>query len=811
MAVFRPFAWLLAIMLVVLAALVVFTLTFDANRYKPDIVALVKAQTGRDLDIQGDIGLSVYPDIALQLGKVSLGNAAGFKGETFAAADKARVSVQLMPLLQQQLRVNEVTLQGLNLNLQRNQQGNTNWADLLPAASNQQNDDVGQVIARLLGNFMIAGISVQDSQIRWQDGLNGQNLTLAPLDLKTGTLRPNKPVNITLATRLQQNSPPLDVTLDGSTTAKLADNREDFSLSDLQLKAQLANKPEAGDTLSVSLMADVNGNLSSKALAFSGLVAAVDVASKAQGNLHADVKGTLRGETGAQQYFMPDLQAQVQLPQTGNVQLSGRMQANLAQDALSIGGMRLQGKFTHASAGQVDLNLTGDTHLDLASKLLKIDGMQLQANTQGGSLPMQTSNIQASGSTRVQLAQQQLSIGGLQLTTNLQGDKLPGGSLQQQGKGELNLNWGSGKGVIDLPQTSLTLLKHQLAGRLQIRDPMAALVLDGEFKAAALQYPPFVLQNALLGVQMANGILTLTPRGTLFKGGYQGNIQINTQQTPPALKMNHKTSALRTEELFFALTQDRLVTGALDLNADLTSVAGDAAAFKRNLNGNIGVTLKDGTIRDAGFAQKTKEVVRLFEKERVNELGEKEVAFTTLGGNWQVRQGTFHTDENIMTAPHFQIKGAGDVNIVDELLNVKLRVGEKPKPDKPEGLFAPLHIHGPWKNLSYGLELDVLLKELAKRELNKEKAKLQEQLEAEKQKQLDALKQKVDAEKAKLQDKLQAEKDKLEQRLQDELQKQLGGSSSSGAADPAQGAGSVEDQLKQKLEDELKNKLKGLF
>lgn len=661
----RPFAWLFAVLLLVLVAASVFILTFDANRYKTDIMASVKEQTGRDLDISGDMSLSVYPNIALKLGQVKLGNAAGFTGESFAAADNARVTVQLMPLLKQQLRVNEVTLQGLSLNLQRNKRGVTNWADLLPANSSQKDDPVGQVVARLLGNFMIAGVSVKDSQIRWQDAQSGQNMTLAPLNLKTGTLRPGKPVDIHLATHVQQNSPPLDVLLEGSTTALLADNQQDFTLSAFKLNAVAQDKPGAGDTLNAQLTGNVAGNLQTRVL------------------------------------VLPDLQAQVQVPQLGDAQLSGQMKANLADEAVTLAKM--------------------------------------------------------------------------QLSTNLQGEKIPGGSLQQQGSGELRLNWGTGKGVVDLPQTSLKLMGQQLDGRLQIHDPLTALAVNGEFKADTLDYPPFQLQKATLGVQMADGILTLTPQGTLFKGGYQGTVQIDTQQTPLRLQMTHKTHGLRTEDLFFAMTQDKTVTGALDLTANLTSVAGDALAFKRNLNGTMDVALKDGTIRDAGFAQKTKQVVKLFERESTNALGEKEVAFTTLGGQWQVHQGVFHTDANLLVAPHFQVKGNGDVNIVDESLNFKLRVSEKPKPDKPEGLFAPLHIYGAWKKLSYELELDVLLKTLANRELDQQKAKLQEQFEAEKQKQIDALQQQRDEVKERLKQELQGETDKLQQRLQDQLKNKLNG------------------------------------
>lgn len=805
MFVFRPLTWVISIVLALVAIAGIFLLTFDANRYKPDIITLVKQKTGRDLEVAGNIGLSIYPNIALNLGQVKLGNAEGFEGAAFAAADNARVSVQLMPLLEQQLRVDEVTLQGLNLNLARDKNGLTNWADLLPAGSSQQDDQVGQVVARLLANFMVAGISVKNSQIHWQDAQTGQNMALAPLNLTTGTLRPGKPVDISLATRLQESASALDVTLDGSTTAKLADNNKDFSLSGLKLTVKALNKPNPGDTINATIKADVKGDLQTRALAISGLVAAIDLASKTQGNIHADVKGTLRSDTGAQQYFMPDLQADVQLPDLGAVQLIGRMQADIAKQTISLGNMRAQAKLNNPTTGRVDATVSGNSHLDMGSQTLKIDGMQAQAQLQGGKLPVKTANIQASGTTRVQLAQQELLIGGLKLNTNLQGGDIPGGSLQQQGVGELKLNWGTGQGLFELFQTHLTLMGQQLDGKLQVRDPLAAMSANGEFKADVINYPPFQLQKANLGVQMAEGIVTLKPQGTLFGGGYQGNIRINTQNTPMTLTMTHKTSGLRTENLFYALTRDKTITGALDLDAKLNSVAGDEAALKQNLSGTIDANLKDGTIRDSNLAQKVKQVVKLFEKESVNKMGEKEVAFTTLGGHWTVQRGVFHTDGNTLLAPYFQIKGNGDVNIVNESLDVKLQVGQKPKPDKPEGIYAPLHIHGPWNKLSYALELDVLLKQLANRRLDEEKARLQEKLETEKQKQLDALKQKADEEKNRLQQQLQEQKNKLQQKLQDQVQKQLG--------DTATGTdkGNVEDQLKQKLQDELKNKLKGLF
>ncbi|EIJ35512.1 AsmA family protein [Thiothrix nivea] len=766
MAVLRPLAWLFALVLLVVAAIAMFALTFDANRYKPELVTLVKEKTGRDLNIDGDIELSFYPNIALQLGQVKLGNAKGFDSGLFAEADNARVAVQFLPLLEQQLKINEVYLQGLKLNLHRNKSGKTNWEDLLPAGSAPADDEAGEAMTKLLGGFVVAGVSVEDSQVRWRDDVQGKTLTLAPLNLKTSAIHPGEPVDIHLDTNLKQNQPALDMHLDIATTAQLADNKDDFTLTALKVQAQLPDQ------------------------------------------LDASVSGNLQGKLDSQQLAVPDLQAVLKLAGLGTLNLGGNLKADLSKQTLDLGGLQARAQLDNAVAGKVDAGLSGDAHYNLDKQVLSMGGMQLQANLQGGELPVQSVSAKLSGQPTFKVKDQQLDIDELQLTADVEADQIPGGQLQQQASGNLKLNLASGKGVLDLPKTWLQTKDYQLDGQLQVQDPLLPeRKVDGSFKSAVLSYPPFELQQATLGVHLGNGQLQLTPTGTLFKGNYQGTINIDTLQTPATLRTEHKVQKLRTEDLLFALTDDRLVTGALDMNAKLDSVVGDAATFKQNLNGVIDFELTDGTIRDANFAQKTKEIVKLFEKESINDMGEKEVAFTTLKGQWKVKQGVFSTAENVMTAPHFQVKGNGEVNIVNESLDFKLRVGEKPKPDKPEGLFAPLHIFGPWSKPSYEVELDVLLKEMAKHKLDEEKGKLKDKFEAEKQKQTDALQQKRDEAKDRLKQELQGEQDKLEQRLQDQLQKQLGGS----GEQPQEGEASPEDQLKKKLEDGLKDKLKGLF
>ncbi len=455
MPVLRPLAWLFALLLLVIAAVALFALTFDANRYKPEIQALVKEQTGRELTIGGDIGLSFYPNIALQLGQVELGNAKGFTDSSFAEAHNARVEVQFLPLLQQQLKINEVHLQGLKLNLHRAKNGKTNWQDLLPDNSNQADAEAGEAMTKLLGGFVVTGVSVEDSQVRWQDDKQGKTLTLAPLNLKTGTFRPGKPVDIRLDTNLKQNQPALDMHLNVTTTAQLADNKNDFSLTNLAWQVQMPDK------------------------------------------LDATVSGNLQGNLESQQLAIPDLQAEIKL------------------------------------SGQGTLKLSGNLSVDQAKQLLKLRGMQLQANLQGGVLPVDSVAATVGGEPTLHLGKQQLDIAGLNLTADVKAPQLPGGQWQQQASGKLSLNLDSGKGLLDLPQTQIKALDHQLDGNLQVHDPLLpSRVVEGNFKANQLSYPPFELQQATLGVHFGQWAAQTDPSRYAIQGRLSGNHQYRHPPDP---------------------------------------------------------------------------------------------------------------------------------------------------------------------------------------------------------------------------------------------------------------------------------------
>jgi AsmA protein len=116
----------LATIALVMVAVLLFV---DPNDYKAKIAAMVKNATGRELMLQGNIKLSVFPWIALELGPASLGNPAGFGDQPFLSFQHAAIRAKLFPLLQRRLEVDRVEIDGLDLRLVKNGAGKGNWED----------------------------------------------------------------------------------------------------------------------------------------------------------------------------------------------------------------------------------------------------------------------------------------------------------------------------------------------------------------------------------------------------------------------------------------------------------------------------------------------------------------------------------------------------------------------------------------------------------------------------------------------------------------------------------------------------------
>ncbi len=141
-------------------------LLVNPNHYRGKIIAAVKEATGRDLMLEGDIKLSLFPWIALEVGPAALGSPPGFSPQPFVSFRHAAVRAKLLPLFRQRLEIAKVEIEGLDVRLERNAAGKGNWEDF-----GRQAGGAGAGPAQAPGQPALAGLpglKITDARLKFE-------------------------------------------------------------------------------------------------------------------------------------------------------------------------------------------------------------------------------------------------------------------------------------------------------------------------------------------------------------------------------------------------------------------------------------------------------------------------------------------------------------------------------------------------------------------------------------------------------------------------------------------------------------------
>ncbi len=257
--------FLASVVVLLVLAIIITPMVVDPNEYKEEIQQLVKEKTGRDLLINGDLSLSVFPWVGVGVSQVSLSNADGFKESNFAEIELAEVKVKLFPLFTQQIDVSTVVLKGLKLNLAKNKAGVSNWADMVQPSGDKDEkssaDKTGEPSGASLGAIAVGGVQIVDANVNWNDASKNESYKLIDLDLTMESLVLGKPVGVELAFTVDSSKPQATARLElnGNLLINEALNRFDFNNMTLAIDA--AGEPVPNGAMIINLAGNLTADL----------------------------------------------------------------------------------------------------------------------------------------------------------------------------------------------------------------------------------------------------------------------------------------------------------------------------------------------------------------------------------------------------------------------------------------------------------------------------------------------------------------------------------------------------------------------
>jgi len=330
----KTFKWILiavgGIVILFAGALAFIAATFDPNDYKSQVTDLVKEKTRRTLSIEGDISLTLFPRLGVQLGKTRLSEFNGDK--EFAGLEQMRVSLALLPLLSKQVVVDQIQLSGLRVNLVKHGDGTTNFADLIGADQAERPAPAPASASTEVSpiKFDIEGVKVSEAAVSWKDEAAGTEYIVSDFKLETGRMTPGVPVNFELAAAFASSEPKMDVKLQGAGNVTADPANRSISMTALTASVS-ARGPQLEAVSNFKLS---NAEASAKALRVQEMVITVD-AKQADNAVKGTLSTSIVADLETQLFELPKLAGEFDLAspalpmKTLKIPLAGAVRADL--------------------------------------------------------------------------------------------------------------------------------------------------------------------------------------------------------------------------------------------------------------------------------------------------------------------------------------------------------------------------------------------------------------------------------------------------------------------------------------------------
>jgi AsmA protein len=668
------FALLAVVGLLALAAGILYAL-FDGEKVKAEISRAVLEKHQRTLVIDGRPQLSLWPNVGISLGRVSLSERAS--NAPFAALESARVSVAVMPLLSQQVQVRALDVAGLQATLVKKKDGTLNIADLLgepdlksDAKPEAKPAEATNNVATQPLHIDIASIRLTDAQFTWRDEKAGSTTSLSRLNLSTGPV---------LADTGAKTASIAELSLE----AKGSAGKDAFELKLEAPKLQLSPAQSSGE--SVTLTASLQGAQRSAVvnLVLNGVQGNADALKIAGLALKLDAKV---GETAFKG------------------QLSSPVAVNVAAQTVALAQLAGSLELAHPSMPmkQVTLPIKG---------ALKVDAQQ-----QTAALELATQFDESKIATSVKVAK----FAPLALAFDLDIDQLNVDKYLPPKQAAAASTGDAGAGTGKEAPLDLSALKgHTVTGNIRI---------------GALQVSKLKLAKVNAKLALAGGKLDVAPMSlNLYEGSASGSLSVNANGNVVALKQTLR--GVSVNPLMKDLLDKDVLDGRGDVALDISARGDTVGAMKKALAGSASLALKDGAIKGINLAQSMRDIkAKLGQPDTTQQANaNQKTDFSELSASFKIANGVARNDDLALKSPFIRLGGAGDIDVGASQINYLAKAtvvssgeGQGGKgADELKGLTVPVRLTGPFDKLAYKIEWGAMLEDATKASVEAKKKELQ--------------------------------------------------------------------------------------
>lgn len=178
-----------ALAVLVVAALVILPSLVPADKIRAEVVAQVKAATGRDLTIDGKVAVSAFPSLSVQVNSVALSNPAGFQGKELVRLGALDLKLKLLPILSGKVEVDSFVLVDPVISLEVDRQGRGNWvfetakSEAKPAETKTEGKSADGSGGATLSDISLGEVRIDNGKLTFVDAKAGTRKEVDAINL----------------------------------------------------------------------------------------------------------------------------------------------------------------------------------------------------------------------------------------------------------------------------------------------------------------------------------------------------------------------------------------------------------------------------------------------------------------------------------------------------------------------------------------------------------------------------------------------------------------------------------------------------
>lgn len=659
---------LITVVAVAIFAAIVFMMVFDPNDYKDTISDGVRDATGRELVIEGDLRVSLFPWLAIEMGKTELGNATGFDDTPFASFESARLSIRLMPLLlRREVVVGTATLDGLRVNLQVKRDGKGNWEDLgagdEPEREAPEAEGDGES-----ATIDVASVAVTDAALTYSDASTGDRVELTDFSLASGRIAAGEPVSLDGGFSFKLDPAGLSGRMDIGLAVAFDTGAATVSISGLDIDGHVDGVAEVPATYRFS-------------------APAIRLQTEAQ---NADI-----GEISLQ-LMSVDIKADVEpFSYAGDPQPAAAISIAAFSPRTLMQELAIEVPPT-ADPDALD-KLMVEAKAKVGAKAITLSDLRLVLDdttfTGGLSVPKS-----ADGTFELDLAGDSIDIARYMAPAS---DEAAAGDAAAE--------------TVEIPVELIRAVNAR--GKLSIAQASLGKIL---------------FEKVTLGVNSANGKMRIHPiAADFFNGGYRGDVTIDASGQVPSIAVDEKIADVSLQPMMKAMYDVDDVTGTVNGTFKLGGRGVDMDAIRRDLDGSLSIELKDGAWEGTDVWYELRRARALIRKEPAPPApATPRTQFSSMKASGKVTDGVMRNDDFFAQLPFMQVTGKGSVDFVEATVDYTVtgRILEKPEfvtdvseqeLDDFTKAVIPFRVTGPLADPDIAPDLEKMLKDRAEREAKK--------------------------------------------------------------------------------------------